>query len=232
MGKNAGPVCVTRQQAEKQWQYEGVTVLQASLSLPDTKTPGSAGRRFRRYYRLYARSFFRYCQMELFPQALQIYRRCREQQQPFSPLQAQLRTTVTLQNERLLSLYTDLEENTDGPSFCIRRSDGWDLTRGYPLTLFQLFPGVKKRDLILQLRQQAQLREKAGVSCWREGWRQNLRRYFSPANFYLTGQELCFFYPMYALGGPGEGIPVFSLPMPERGLPAFLSVTAAEPDHT
>ena len=39
-----------------------------------------------------------------------------------------------------------------------------------------------------------------------------MRRRFNAQNYYLTEKGLTFFFPMYAIAPPVEGIPVFTLP--------------------
>ena len=54
--------------------------------------------------------------------------------------------------------------------------------------------------------------ESAGISRYHEGWRRAMRRRFNAQNYYLTEKGLTFFFPMYAIAPPVEGIPVFTLP--------------------
>ena len=67
-----------------------------------------------------------------------------------------------------------------------------------------------RRKLSLEL-----VAERAGISRYRESLRRDLRRRFSPRNYYLTEDGLVFFYPMYAIAPAREGIPAFTLPYGE-----------------
>ena len=68
-----------------------------------------------------------------------------------------------------------------------------------------------KKRLLALATEEIQRRERAGVSRFREGWRKELR-HFNSQSFYLTEEGLAFFYPMYAIAPPSEGIPVFLMP--------------------
>ena len=55
-------------------------------------------------------------------------------------------------------------------------------------------------------------RIRSGAGAYREDWRRHLKGALNPRDFYITGEGLCFFVPMYALGGPALGVPDFLIP--------------------
>ena len=90
-----------------------------------------------------------------------------------------------------------------------------------PLSAFFQSRSPWKRQLLSLAAAEIERQEKAGVSRYHEGWRKALRRRFNAQNFYLTGEGLIFFYPMYAIAPAAEGIPAFTVPFGEQGpLPA------------
>lgn len=207
--------------AERTWTVEEIPVLTASISLP-TPAEGSerAARRIRRYYQLQSRSFLRYCERWLLPAAEAEYRAALASSAPLPSFRAELEYRVTYNENGLWSLYTQSRERgADGRTLLTRRGDTWDLTSGYPVPLAAFFPRRSgwKRKLLAAAEAEIRRREAAGAARWNENWRRELRRRFNPENFYLTGDGLAFFYPMYALAPASAGIPVFTVPYAGEG---------------
>lgn len=207
--------------AERTWTVEEIPVLTASISLP-TPAEGSerAARRIRRYYQLQSRSFLRYCERWLLPAAEAEYRAALASSAPLPSFRAELEYRVTYNENGLWSLYTQSRERgADGRTLLTRRGDTWDLTSGYPVPLAAFFPRRSgwKRKLLAAAEAEIRRREAAGAARWNENWRRELRRRFNPENFYLTGDGLAFFYPMYALAPASAGIPVFTVPYAREG---------------
>ena len=56
--------------AEREWTEEGIPVLSATVSVPQpVPAADRTARRIRRYYQLQCRSYLRYCEKWLLPQA-------------------------------------------------------------------------------------------------------------------------------------------------------------------
>lgn len=205
----------------REWTLEDIPVLWADVSLPEPVPALSAVcRRIRRYYHLQSRTFLRYCQKELLPLAQAEARAALAESRPLPEFRAELTYQVTYNAHGFWSLYTQVREHTlSGPDFLLRRGDTWDLGSGYPAALSDFFPrrsGYKRR-LLTAAEAEIQRRERAGLCRCHESWRRDLRRHFSPRNYYLTEEGLAFFYPMYAIAPAAAGIPVFTLPY-EEGL--------------
>lgn len=202
--------------AEREWTVEGIPVLTASAAVPrPVPAEDRVSRRIHRYYQLQCRSYLRYCERWLLPQAQAAYREALETSAPLPCLRAELRYQITYNRGGLWSLYTQSRETAvSGPSLLTRRGDTWDLSGGYPVELSAFFPprsGWKKHLLSLAAAE-IQRQERAGISRYREDWRRALRRRFNAQNYYLTAEGLAFFFPMYAIAPAAEGIPVFTMP--------------------
>lgn len=201
---------------EREWEVEGVPVLSARVQVPQpVPAAGRTSRRIKRFYRLQCRSFLRYCERCLYPQAAAEYRAALEASRPLPVFRAELGYRVTYNRGGLWSVYTQVRESAgSGPALVTRRGDTWDLAAGYPVPLKDFFPagtGWKKR-LLTRAAAEVERRERAGAGRWKENWRQELRRRFNPQNFYLTEEGLAYFWPMYAIAPASEGVPVFLLP--------------------
>lgn len=202
--------------AEREWTVEDIVVLKASVTVPrPVPAADRVSRRIHRYYQLQCRSYLRYCERWLLPQAKAAYREALGHSAPLPCLRAELRYQVTYNQGGLWSLYTQSRETAvSGPSLLTRRGDTWDLSGGYPVELSAFFPprsGWKKRLLDLAA-EEVQRQERAGISRYREDWRRALRRRFNAQNYYLTAEGLAFFFPMYAIAPAAEGIPTFTMP--------------------
>ena len=207
--------------AEREWTVEGIPVLTATVSLPQpVPLEDRVSRRIHRYYQLQCRSFLRYCEGWLFPQAEAEYHAALAASAPLPQFRAELGYHVTRNEGGLWSLYTQSREVTlPGHTLLTRRGDTWDLAAGYPASLAAFFPQARgwKRQLLAAAETEIQRQERAGVAKYHEGWRRALRRQFNPQNFYLTKTGLTFFYPMYAIAPAAEGIPVFTVPYSTPG---------------
>ena len=88
------------------------------------------------------------------------------------------------------------------------------MTGGTPLRLADFFPPhtlVRKR-VLSAVRAQIEREEQLGLYRYLPDWRSRMRRSFNPQNFYLSDEGLLFFYQVFAIAPPGEGIPTFLLP--------------------
>lgn len=205
--------------AEREWEVEGVPVLSAQVQVPQPEPAADRTfRRIKRFYQLQCRSFLRYCDRCLYPQAAAEYRTALEASRPLPVFRAELRYQVTYNQGGLWSLYTQVRECAgSGPALATRRGDTWDLAAGYPVPLKDFFPAgtAWKKKLLARAEEEVERRQRATASLWREDWRRELRRQFNPQNFYLTEEGLAYFWPMYAIAPAAEGIPVFLLPYSE-----------------
>lgn len=204
--------------AEREWTVEGVPVLWAAAQVPEPLGADRTARRIKRFYRLQCRSFLRYCEKCLLPQAAAEYRAALEASRPLPAFRAELGYRVTYNQGGLWSLYTEVRETLGpGPALATRRGDTWDLAAGYPVPLKDFFPAgaAWKKKLLAHAAAEAERRERAGACRWKEDWRRELRRRFNPQNFYLTEEGLACFWPMYAVAPAAEGVTVFVFPYGE-----------------
>lgn len=201
---------------EREWEAEGIPVLTAAARVPlPVPTEGRTARRIKRFYQLQCRSFLRYCERCLYPQAAAEHRAALEASRPLPLFRAELDYRITYNQGGLWSLYTQVRESGgSGAVLLTRRGDTWDLAAGYPVPLRDFFPAgtAWKKRLLTRAAEEAERRERASACRWREGWRRELRRRFNPQNYYLTEEGLAYFWPMYAIAPAAEGVPVFVLP--------------------
>ena len=208
-------------EAEKVWTYDGVAVLTASVCLPQLPGPLRHSRRFNRYYRRYCRAFVRYCEQALLPLAQTNYRNTADRSAPWNPLRVSLRYTVSFFSAGVLSLYTDMrEESGFSQPVTVRRADTWDLSAVLPMPLGEFFPRhCRCRQRLLDCaRTEARRRMERGAAFCPDR-RAALRRALNTRNFYLSAEGLRFFYPMYTVAPGSEGIVLFELPYDDEAGP-------------
>ena len=207
--------------AEREWTVEGIPVLTASVEVPQPQGTDIVSRRIRRYYQTQCRSFLKYCERWLLPQAEAEYRSALAASAPLPCFRAELGYRVTYNEGGLWSLYTQSREHTlPGPALLTRRGDTWDLTTGYLVPLSAFFPvrSSWRKQLLSLAAEEIQRQERAGISRYDPDWRKKLRRRFNSRIYYLTEEGLTYFFPMYAGAPAAEAIPAFTLPYGERAL--------------
>lgn len=165
---------------------------------------GDGGRRFNRYYRAYGRAFAHYVKRVLVPEA--------EGSGDASPREAELRTVITLDTPRVVSLYTDTVETGGGRRRVLRRGDTWEKDSDTPMVMGDFFPphAPWRRMLLSAVSEQIRQNEAA----YFPDWPQRLRRSFHSRAFYLGEEGLWVYFPMYALRVP---VTAFLLPWSPSG---------------
>ena len=206
---------------EKAWEEDGITVLHASVTLPQFAAPTRRARRFDRYYRHLCRAYFAYCEQMLLPWARAQCKAALETSAAWTHTRCEMSYRVTLREGNIVSLCIDAKEtNGPVPHLVLRRADTWDLTALLPMPMGEFFPkrAAYRKRLIALARETTQTQMAQGVAVYGENYRTLLRRAFSSRNYFLTDAGLCFFYPMYAVAPSAEGIVTFTAPYDaERG---------------
>lgn len=209
---------VTPQQWKRVMKQDGESVLTLSIRRPAFPNTGKT-KRMERYFSEVAQQWKNRWETLLFPRACQALADARAASKPFSPWKAELDYTVTFWQPPLLSLRLDAVET--GPSarpLRVCTGETWDCGSGYPRTLRSFFPAKEhrwRRQLLDSIREQAAQQLASGESLLDPDCAQVMERTFDPDRFYLTGDRIAVFYPLYVLGAYAEGIPVFTVPIPE-----------------
>ncbi len=199
---------------ERSWEADGITVLTASVTLPQAEGKSARARRFNRCYRRFCRAYLAYCEQFLLPEAAASLRAAREISAPWEAARAVLTWHAALQAGDVLSIVCDARETVCGQApFLIRRSEVWDMSAGLPMPLAEFFPPhTRCKAALLRFARAEALRRVEDGAAYRENWRAALRRALSVQNYYLTESGLCFFYPFCALAGERAGIVTFTMP--------------------
>lgn len=200
---------------DKAWELDGITVLHATVTLPQLAAPTRRARRFDRYYRHLGRAYFTYCEQMLLPWAKAQCASALDTSAAWTHAHCEMSYRVTLREEDVVSLCIDAREmNGPLPRLVLRRADTWDLSAMLPMPMGEFFPkrAAYRKRLITLARETAHSQMAQGVAVYDSNYRILLRRAFSSRNYYLTDAGLCFFYPMYAVAPSAEGIVTFTAP--------------------
>ena len=195
------------------WELDGITVLHASVTLPQLAATTRSARRFDRYYRHLGKAYFAYCEQMLLPWARAQCKAALDTSAPWTHTLCEMSYHITLREENIVSLCIDAREtNGPMPRLMLRRADTWDLSAMLPMPMGEFFPkrAAYRKRLIALARETAQTQMAQGVAAYDGNYRILLRRAFSSRNYYLSDAGLCFFYPMYAVAPSIEGIVTFT----------------------
>lgn len=206
----------------KQWKHvmksDGIPVLIMSIRRPVFPDTGKT-KRLEHYFNEMAQQWKAHWETDLFPKALQALNASKETGNTFIPWKAELDYTITFWRTPLLSLRIDaVETGQTSRPLHIYVGETWDCSCGYPRTLRSFFPAKAhfwRRDLIKTLKAQAIDRLNSGESLLDSDCAQVMERMFDPDRFYLTEEGAAIFYPLYILGPYAEGIPIFTVALPE-----------------
>lgn len=205
----------------REWEMtlEGECVMHCVLTRPVLTGTWKGLRAINRCYSHAADNWCRRWERELYCMACLDLANRRAQGRPFRVWKAELETRITLQENGLLSLWQEGREcrGYDRPLF-LRRGDTWSLAEGAPRPLASFYHKERrwKKRLIQQLEKQVRERLASGESLLDPDCTKRLGREFDRENFYLTADGIQVFFPLYALAPGAEGIPVFTVPLPEK----------------
>ena len=115
---------------EKSWQWEGITVLTARLTLPQTGGRSRREQRFDRYYRSLAAAFFARCEQKLLPEAAASCREAMARSAPWQKTALTLTYHVSTQTEEALILAFAVK---DGEEVLRHWEEGWERSAFLPL---------------------------------------------------------------------------------------------------
>lgn len=204
---------------------EGEPVLTLSITLPAPEGERRRERRMAEYYIRLARLWRSRWTGVLYPRALAALAEARECSRPFQPWEASLTGRCTLDAPEQVSGYVDATERRGGGrALTVRSGLTWGLRSGAPVGLGEILRSVPhwRRWALDRVQEQALDRLQGGESLYYEDVEDRAAAHFSPRRFYLTGEGVVLFYPMWSLGSPAEGVPTFLLPWEEiRGVENF-----------
>lgn len=213
-GRKEPKLTIELKRQEWEMTLEQEPVLRCVLTRPELTGTWKGIEGINRYYIHAADVWRRRWEREVYCSACLDLADRRGRGRPFRVWQAELETQITLQEEGLLSLWQEGREQCgyDRP-LLLRRGDTWSLADGAPRTLASFYPRERnwKKRLMGQMEEQVRERLAGGESLLDADCVKRLRREFDRENFYLTGDGMQVFFPLYTLASGAEGLPVFAV---------------------
>jgi hypothetical protein len=204
---------ITEGRLFEELKYEEMTMVIADFRYPVVSGGDSkADKRINKYYRHIAKTLMRKAQNELLPMAVEEFRYATESGLPFRPFESVMKYNVTYNTSDILSLYYDIYEYTGGTHGITKRfGDTWRSLTGWFLELSDFFPrGTNYKGLLLDNVVETAAKQIAeGTHNYYDNYKKLLRKYFSPAKFYIQPGGIAIFYDQYAVAQGYEGTPVF-----------------------
>lgn len=202
----------------KQIQHCGSPVLRYSCTTPifsAGRHPGAVSR-INGVYRRKAQAFIRNAETALLSSAMEGYRDSVKNGYPIHQYETVLEFAVTYNQDCGLSLYTDEYTYTGGAhGGTVRSSETWDLTGGNRVPLSTFFPGNPQ--YLQELKAEIIRQIGADSSAYFENYPQLVEETFNPKSFYLQPDALAVYFQQYDIAPYATGIPVFLIPMVNRG---------------
>ncbi len=202
--------------------YCNVPILKYTCTYPDftSNDPCVNTYRINDYYKNAAQEFALHVMKTLWPSAVADYKNSLRNDYPIHEYEAVYSFTMTLNENCLLSLYTEQYEYTGGAhGSTVRRGDTWLLPQGKKLSLQELFPPCSAYVLHIETAVIAQIEAQMadGSGAYFDNYRQLVVQTFNPRQFYLTPEGLAVFFQQYDIAPYSSGIPTFILPYEEIG---------------
>ena len=210
---------VSPQLWKRTMKSNGDPVLILSIRRPSFPESGKC-RRIERYFSQLARRWQTRWEADLYPKACQSYTEHQTQSRPFLPWQVKLDYEITFWQPPLISIRLEIQEQDPSALPCfLHIGEVWDTAAGYPRSLRSFLPETPrlwKRELMKQLAVLVQQQLDSGESLLRPDCFSDVKQKFDSERFYLTEEGIVIYYPLYALGPYGEGIPTFTIPISEQ----------------
>ena len=203
---------LTTKKLTKTLKYDGFDVVLIDISYPELSCSGRLAQRFNRYYRHEAHKLLRFGTRRLYPMAVAALRESVENNYPFNPYELNAVYTVTLNDEKYISLYLDIYTYTGGAhGSTLRRSETWGKACGWLMQLQQFFGKQEncKNLLIANAARIAQAQIDSGQGQYFDDYEKLMRKNFSSCNFYLTDCGIVIYYQQYDIAPYSSGIPEF-----------------------
>ena len=145
-------------------------------------------------------------------QALGEYRYCRKNGIPFLTREATMQHEITL-NSGLLSMYRDEYLYLGGAhGITVRHSDTFDLRTGKLLPLRTLLNDDDCKDRVLERILEQADRDMEKEAMYHDDYRPLITKAFNEESFYLTPEDIVFYFQEYDIAAYAAGIIEFSFP--------------------
>lgn len=199
---------------EKKIPYQGEIILSYEIQYPQIQGSiypyGEA--RFNLENEKRARQLEQYANGELLEEAKQTFEYNKEHGYPIMQYELVSKPEITLQEERILSLYIDTYTFTGGAhGNTIRESQTWDLMLPPKLPLYHFYPQKPYflLDILKEINEQIAYQMQIGQNQYFDNYCKLVLETFMPDSYYLTPKGITIFFQHYDIAPYSSGIPTF-----------------------
>lgn len=205
---------VKRNSLKSELTYDNTTVLKYNIEYPEIiESNYKIGKDiFNQYNKNNAINLQKYCEIELFEEAKELYNYNKEHNYPIMVYEVFVKYEITYNNQYMISLYSDNYKFTGGAhGNTIRTSQNWDLRYGTRIPLSYFFKNDPSYiiEILKEINIQIQKQIQNGENQYFEDYCELVLQTFNLNNYYIYSQYIEVFFQQYDIAPYSSGIPTF-----------------------
>ena len=200
--------------AEKQLYYKGEVILKYTIKYPEiTQSQYDIGKqRFNHVNRQEALKLKEFAEGDLYNQAKETYDYNKKSGYPIMVYELYRDTTITYNNDKLISLYFDDYTFTGGAhGSTVRSSQTWDLENAYQIPLQAFFrknPNYQI-DIVKEINTQISKQNEDGTGEYFSNYCSLILDTINFDSYYLTQKGIMIYFQQYDIAPYSSGLPEF-----------------------
>lgn len=201
---------ITKKIIENNLKYENTVILKYHIEYPEiTNENNTATRMFNIYNERIAKDLQKRAESELYIEAIELYKYNKQNNYPIMTYEIYRTYEVTLNTNKLISLYADEYIFTGGAhGNTIRTSQTWNMDNARMIRLYELY---RNPYFILNILKQIITQINNEKDIYFEDACCLVIETFNPQNFYLTPSSVVIYFQQYDIAPYSSGIRTFKL---------------------
>lgn len=201
---------ITKRIIENNLKYENTVILKYHIEYPEiTNENNTATRMFNIYNERIAKDLQKRAESELYIEAIELYKYNKQNNYPIMTYEIYRTYEVTLNTNKLISLYADEYIFTGGAhGNTIRTSQTWNMHNARMIRLYELY---KNPYFILNILKQIITQINNEKNIYFEDACCLVIETFNPQSFYLTPSSVVIYFQQYDIAPYSSGIRTFKL---------------------
>lgn len=201
---------ITKRIIENNLKYENTVILKYHIEYPEiTNENNTAIRMFNIYNERIAKDLQKRAESELYIEAIELYKYNKQNNYPIMIYEIYRTYEVTLNTNKLISLYADEYIFTGGAhGNTIRTSQTWNMDNARMIRLYELY---RNPYFILNILKQIITQINNEKDIYFEDACCLVIETFNPQNFYLTPSSVVIYFQQYDIAPYSSGIRTFKL---------------------
>lgn len=201
---------ITKRIIENNLKYENTVILKYHIEYPEiTNEDNTATRMFNIYNERIAKDLQKRAESELYIEAIELYKYNKQNNYPIMTYEIYRTYEVTLNTNKLISLYADEYIFTGGAhGNTIRTSQTWNMDNARMIRLYELY---RNPYFILNILKQIITQINNEKDIYFEDACCLVIETFNPQSFYLTPSSVVIYFQQYDIAPYSSGIRTFKL---------------------